>query len=167
MMIKLLFSFKSNSNIFDISKFNKEYEQPLKEIDLLPIFHSLRFNKYFTNLIFKNYKIEKKEVIQGLAELFKYNNNINSLTLSGISTNVKEAFVIIFDSMVSNKECKISKLDLSNSNLEDKGILSLATFLKKTNNQITYLDISNTGCTPKSLNVFLNTLRENPNMSSK
>jgi hypothetical protein len=123
-----------SSRTFDLSKFTAEYEQPLKESDLLPVLHALRYNTYFTALIIKNLKLEKKEVVVAVAELLKHNQYLDSVTLSGVTTGVKDGFTMILDSLSANPLCALSKIHISDStSFDDKTSFALQQWLKKTN----------------------------------
>mmetsp|Transcript_22688 Transcript_22688/g.31592 ORF Transcript_22688/g.31592 Transcript_22688/m.31592 type:complete len:1101 (-) Transcript_22688:27-3329(-) len=159
----------TNSTTFDLSKWTSEFSaDSLKEMDLLPIFHALRYNKFFTHLIIKNFKFEKKEVVQSIAEICRYNTTLSALTLSKITigSSKETGFGIILDCLNVNPGNCISYIDLSHSSIEDKGMLSLSNFLANTSNSLIHLNIENTGCSSKSLAAVLVSLKENPKSAS-
>jgi len=78
-----------NNRMFDLSKFLEQYDpqQSFGSNDLLPITHALRYNRFFTGFTLRNMKLEKKEVIVGLAEFLNCNALLSSLTLSRMTIN--------------------------------------------------------------------------------
>lgn len=55
----------------------------------------------------------------------------------------------------------MTSINLSNTQIEDKGVASLAAFLKKTKNRVVHLDISNTGCTSKGFVMLVGSIQDN------
>jgi Ran GTPase-activating protein (RanGAP) involved in mRNA processing and transport len=150
---------RENLKSLNLSKFGEQYEEPLTQLEMLPIFHALRHNTYFTSLIIKNFKLEKQAFIT-LTELLKVNSTLHSLTFSDIN-GPKELYLSLFDSLVVNSYCSIISLDFSNTQFEEKPLLSLAVFLKKSMKRIIYLDLNNTGITPKAMSAICSALVEN------
>lgn len=150
---------RENLKSLNLTKFAEQYEEPLQQLELLPIFHALRYNTYFTSLIIKNFKLEKQAFLS-LTELLKVNTTLHSLTFSNIN-GPKELYLTLFDSLLFNSYCSIISLDLSNTLFEEKHLLTLAIFLKKSSKRIIYLDFSNIGITSKGMSSICSSLVEN------
>lgn len=140
---------KENLKVFNFSKMVSEFENPLTQADLLPIFHALRYNTYFTSFIIKDMKLEKQTLFR-FGEFLASNTTMTHLTFSNIS-GPKDSLINLLEALANNIDSKIASFDLSNTPLEDKGINALASYFKNTKAQICHLDISSVNCSPKGL----------------
>jgi hypothetical protein len=141
--------------IFDVKRFTKTYSeqvkyhkfefeiyQPLSTADLGPLFWALRFNSYFQTFQIKNTKLDKESFLD-LVETFKYNKDFEEMIVSGVG-GTKEGFVALFEGIANNKGCSVTKLDVSNNNVEDKGLTALANLIQAgVSNPIVSLNLTN------------------------
>ncbi|PRP81158.1 hypothetical protein PROFUN_01992 [Planoprotostelium fungivorum] len=148
----------------DLSKYmSASLEEPLRESDLPPILHTLQYNLYFSSLVMRDCKLEKKEVISGLSEVFRCNRVLEGLTLSHV-TSSKENMLVLMEGL-SNGRSFISHMDLSNTKIEERAALQLAKYLGNTTTRMQYIDLSATECGGRGLTAIFNALSENTRAS--
>lgn len=151
---------KENQGAFNFSKMTSEFETPLTQADLMPIFYSLRYNTFFTSFIIRDMKLEKQTLFR-FAEFLASNSTLTHLTISSIG-GPKDNLANLFEAMANNSDCRITHLDVSNTSIEDKGLTALANYLKRTSVAISHLDISSINCTPKGLVTLFAGFQDNP-----
>lgn len=93
--------------------------------------------------------------------MLKSNNTMTDLTLADITMTVKDGFSSVLEGLCNRESCNITSLNFSNSQVEDKGLNTLATFLKRHDRPLIRLNLSNTGGTSKGYQSIISALVEN------
>lgn len=122
-----------------------QFQQQLSTDDIKVLLEALRFNSFFTILSLKDLKFEKERdaLMASVAETFRYNTSITKLSLRGVGAT-REGIAQLAESLAVNKNVSLISIDLSNNQLEDKGMISFAGYLQHTTNNVTHLNFS--GC---------------------
>ncbi|KAK6185439.1 hypothetical protein SNE40_007675 [Patella caerulea] len=132
--------------------------------DLIPIIGALEHNSWFTKLNTNNVKLTS-ECCNEILKVMRRNAVIEHLGLS--NTGIKVEFVQkLSTAILSNSGTQISKIDLSNNILEDRGIIHLVGSLSNLSKGLTSLDLSKTGLTTKCLNKIAESMSQSSTISS-
>ncbi|XP_050395168.1 F-actin-uncapping protein LRRC16A isoform X3 [Patella vulgata] len=132
--------------------------------DLIPIIGALEHNSWFTKLNTNNVKLTS-ECCNEILKVMRRNAVIEHLGLS--NTGIKVEFVQkLSTAILSNSGTQISKIDLSNNILEDRGIIHLVGSLSNLSKGLTSLDLSKTGLTTKCLNRIAESMSQSSTISS-
>jgi len=128
---------------FDLKRFTKNYsEVALDSLSLGSMFYALRYSVYFERLYVKGWRLDR-DTFMDLVQTMKYNGAFIEIVLQGLGSSAS-SFAALFDGMAGNTDCRVSSIDISNNNIEDKGAASLANFLKTAKHQTRVLNLDNT-----------------------
>ncbi|EGC34413.1 hypothetical protein DICPUDRAFT_15574, partial [Dictyostelium purpureum] len=126
--------------------------------DLKALLLSLSYNTYFQSFI-SNYKLLNEDLIQ-LAEVFKENTSLQQISITNSQCS-KEPFISLLTNIAENKGLFVSSINLSNNQLENKGILTLGSSIQTFSKNLNYLNIENTSCSGKGIEAFFGCLAAN------
>ncbi|KAK3754087.1 hypothetical protein RRG08_024163 [Elysia crispata] len=130
--------------------------------DLVPIIGALEHNAWFKTLDASNVKLSV-EACSELIRVMKRNAVIEEINLS--NTGIRSDFVQKFAlALISNSGTQLSKLDISNNLLEDRGINHLLGSLKHLPCGLSSFDMSRTGVSTKCLNKVGEVLSQSANI---
>eukprot|EP01129_Flabellula_baltica_P011116 TRINITY_DN4798_c0_g1_i1.p1 TRINITY_DN4798_c0_g1~~TRINITY_DN4798_c0_g1_i1.p1 ORF type:complete len:1067 (-),score=204.55 TRINITY_DN4798_c0_g1_i1:38-3238(-) len=133
-----------NTNTIRLTKYYNITDTPLSSSDFLPVFHTLGYSPYFKELIIENIRLDRSG-FKGLAILLGTNSTLKSVTLSNISHgSSRTPFCLIFETLKTNPDFSVTKLDLSKSSISDKAMEVLGDFITENTHCFEYLDLSNT-----------------------
>jgi Ran GTPase-activating protein (RanGAP) involved in mRNA processing and transport len=135
----------SNNRILDLRKFTSKYIEPLTDKDLLPLFHALAYNHYFTKVILKHFKFSEKSW-QGVIEMMAVNDTIQSLVLQDITFTggADKCWFALFEAIAKNTKSPLHSLSLADSPIEDKAMQPLGEWLRKLTRGVIKLNFNNT-----------------------
>ncbi|RUS81388.1 hypothetical protein EGW08_010826 [Elysia chlorotica] len=130
--------------------------------DLVPIIGALEHNAWFKSLNASNVKLSV-EACSELIRVMKRNAVIEEINLSntGIRSDFLQKFAL---ALISNSGTQLSRLDISNNLLEDRGINHLLGALKHLPCGLSSFDMSRTGVSTKCLNKVGEVLAQSPNI---
>lgn len=104
--------------------------------ELLPIISALTFNGYFTKFRVSNVKIVNNshsgsdQILEQIINLVKKSTTLEEIYFD--NTGIRADFVNkLFQAMLSNNQRSIQIIDLSNNQLEDKGLKNMTSFVAK------------------------------------
>ncbi|XP_064611980.1 F-actin-uncapping protein LRRC16A-like isoform X2 [Liolophura sinensis] len=130
--------------------------------DLVPVISALEHNSWFTKLNINNVKLVP-EAHGEILKVMKKNAVLSELHMT--NTGIKVDFVQkLSTALLSNGGSQLTKLDLSNNLLEDRGLLHLTGALVKLSKGLTYLNLAKTGLTGKGIGKLAEALTSNKSM---
>jgi len=145
-----------------ISEFNfKHFELPDEDDQYRALMAALRYNSYFTSLVCKDIKTLTKDSMTAIMNLFKYNVAITDIIFANSNFN-RDSYVLLADALTFNKRnCNLKYLDLSNTLVEDKGIVFLVSYIERVNNvKLEHLNLSGCAIGPKGLTALFQAFRK-------
>jgi len=149
----------------NITTFNlKEFEHPLTPSDFKCLLSALKFNSYFKEFHLRGVKLDKEQ-FAAIVDCMKVNKAIESLTLVNV-TAPRDQFAELANALTINKMNKITSVDLSHSQLEDKGLIALSSWIASLGHGLQSINIENCGARKQGLQAFGNALKKNIYMAS-
>eukprot|EP01129_Flabellula_baltica_P009977 TRINITY_DN4161_c0_g1_i1.p1 TRINITY_DN4161_c0_g1~~TRINITY_DN4161_c0_g1_i1.p1 ORF type:complete len:1000 (+),score=204.15 TRINITY_DN4161_c0_g1_i1:24-3002(+) len=157
--VELVYDLKNviGKNNFKTLNFVELIENPkYPNSEFLALMSALRFNSWFTELIFENIELGN-EGLAYISEMLKTNTTIKKLNLKNTGIT-KRGISLLCDSIASNNSCKINDLDLSSNNLEDKGLKALSEVIPTSLRHLKHLNLGNTHGKSPGCNKLLKSL---------
>ncbi|EAL61172.1 leucine-rich repeat-containing protein [Dictyostelium discoideum AX4] len=150
----------------NIRSFNiGEIELPTSAGDTIRcLLGALKYNNYFKSFNFNNYTFNKEQ-FGYLAEVLKCNSTVEDLSLNNVGLK-HDTMPIIATALSSNKNLALTAIDISNNQIEDKGMTAFSSYVASSLRGIASLDVSNTNCNKAGISVLTNALKKNIKMSS-
>jgi len=127
--------------------------------DLIPIVAALEYNPWFTKIVARGNKL-LPETSDQLLQVMKKTNAIEELVLDGVGLKGDFAQQLSI-ALTSNGNCPLKGLDISNNQIEDRGLNHLSGPLSKVSHGLVHLNLSRTGITVKGINSLAQTLSFN------
>ncbi|KAN0022706.1 hypothetical protein ACTFIU_005441 [Dictyostelium citrinum] len=151
--------------VFNLKVFTKHTRELPTNQELIPLIHSLRYDWFFEEFIIKEYKLDSRELLNEIGSMLSSNSTINKLILSNLSLP-KEFMMTLFDTIQSQKSLKLTLLNISNNQLDDKSLNSFFSYLQYGNtNGLVTLDCQSIGMKESHIKPFIDSLRRG-NLSS-
>ncbi|KAM9966150.1 hypothetical protein ACTFIR_006342 [Dictyostelium discoideum] len=151
--------------VFNLKVFTKHTRDLPTNQELVPLIHSLRYDWFFEEFIIKEYKLDNKDLLNEIGSMLSSNSTINKLILSNLSLP-KEFMMTLFDTIQSQKSLKLTLLDISNNQLDDKSLNSFFSYLQYGNtNGLVHLNCQSIGIKESHIKPFIDSLRRG-NLSS-
>ncbi|KAF2075566.1 hypothetical protein CYY_003152 [Polysphondylium violaceum] len=126
-------------------------------INLVPVLAALRHNTFFDTFICHNKT--RKELPALLADVFHHNTTIVRVDLQGIDAD--DGWVQLGDALKDNQSNNLCFLNISDNNVQDKGMNSIATAIRNLSRPFGEFIARNVGMEPKGASVFFRTLQAN------
>ncbi|RDD43208.1 F-actin-uncapping protein LRRC16A [Trichoplax sp. H2] len=138
------------------------------------IIAALEHNKWFNKLYISKAKLNG-DAFDAIVKVFKTSSVITECQIVGvhpagvIQSAIQTAVNFSFkdfganfgQALATNKHLALTKLDLSGNNLEDKGIISIASALAASNINLQTLNLSKTGMTSKGASAIGSAIKSN------
>ncbi|KAN0050285.1 hypothetical protein ACTA71_003402 [Dictyostelium dimigraforme] len=149
----------------NIRSFNiGEIELPTSAGDTIRcLLGALKYNNYFKSFNFNNYTFNKEQ-FGYLAEVLKCNSTVEDLSLNNVGLK-PDTMPIIATALSSNKNLALTAIDISNNQIEDKGMVAFSSYIASSLRGIASLDVSNT-TNKAGISALTNALKKNIKMSS-
>ncbi|EGC33420.1 hypothetical protein DICPUDRAFT_98559 [Dictyostelium purpureum] len=149
----------------NIKSFNfGEIEQPISIGDIKCLLTALKYNGYFKGLNFNNHPFAKDQ-FQILADVLKVNSTVEDLSMNNVGLR-SDTLPIIANSLSANKNLALTSIDISNNQVEDKGLGAFAQYIAGSLRGIASLDLSNTSTGKLGINQVTSALKKNIKMPS-
>ncbi|KAK5582324.1 hypothetical protein RB653_003907 [Dictyostelium firmibasis] len=149
----------------NIKSFNiGEIELPHSVGDIKCLLTALKYNNYFKTFNFNNHTFNKEQ-FTNLAEVLKCNSTVEDLSLNNVGLK-SDTMPIIATALSSNKNLALTAIDISNNQIEDKGMLSFSSYIASSLRGIASLDVSNTSTGKTGISTLTNSLKKNIKMTS-
>ncbi|KAF2075331.1 hypothetical protein CYY_003360 [Polysphondylium violaceum] len=145
---------------FDYGFFYKK--DRLLGTDARPIMAALAINPYFTSFSIRGMKLSN-ECLLSIISLLSQNSYFEKLVLNGLGMDRSMAEKLI-ESLSANKALPLRELDLGNNPIEDKGMTSIADWLKSTNHHISSLILNNCSAGRSAMSLLCESLFSNENI---
>jgi len=126
-------------------------------INLVPVLAALRHNTFFDTFICHNKT--RKEIPALLADVFHHNTTLVKVDLQGIEAD--DGWVQLGDALKDNQSNNLCYLNISDNNVQDKGMNSIGTAIRNLSRPFTELIARNVGMEAKGASVFFRTLQAN------
>ncbi|PRP75063.1 hypothetical protein PROFUN_03899 [Planoprotostelium fungivorum] len=126
---------------FDLKRFTKNYcEVPVDTLSLGSMFYAMRYSTYFDRINIKGWKLDRDSFLD-FVQMMRFNGSLEEITLHAVG-GTSSLFGNLFEAMASNPDCKVSSIEVTNNNVDDKGAIGLASYIKvaKSHLRMLYLD---------------------------
>ncbi|ESO83066.1 hypothetical protein LOTGIDRAFT_223005, partial [Lottia gigantea] len=136
----------------------------LNSKDLVPIIAALEHNSWFTKFNANNVKLSA-ECCNEILKVMRRNAVIENLSLSNTAIT-KDYVQKLSTAILSNSGTQLSKLDLSNNLLDDRGLHHLVGTLSNLSKGLTSLNLSKTNISTKGINKIAEIMSQSSTISS-
>jgi len=145
---------------FDYGFFYKK--DRLLGTDARPIMAALAINPYFTSFSIRGMKLSS-ECLLSIISLLSQNCYFEKLILNGLGIDRSMTEKLV-EALTTNKALPLRELDLGNNPIEDKGMTSIADWLKNTNHHISSLILNNCSAGRSAMSTLCESLYSNENI---
>ncbi|XP_064194696.1 F-actin-uncapping protein LRRC16A-like isoform X2 [Anguilla rostrata] len=148
----------------DTRELNLQDFSHLENRDLVAIIAVLEYNQWFTKLSTKDYKLSA-DVSDQILRVVSRSSRLEELVLdnAGLKTDFAQKLA---NALAHNPASGLHTINLSNNQLEDRGIASLSVQFAKLRIGVKHLNFSKTSLSPKGVNSLCQSLSANQSIAS-
>ncbi|XP_061123182.1 F-actin-uncapping protein LRRC16A-like [Syngnathus typhle] len=132
--------------------------------DLVAIVGTLEYNKWFTKLVAKDFKLSA-EVCEQILHVISRSSCLEELVLDNVGLRSDFAHKLSL-ALAHNPASTLHTLNLSNNSLDDKGMCALGAQLGKLAMGLKRVNLSKTSLSPKGVNLLCQALCRNPSVAA-
>ncbi|XP_049607675.1 F-actin-uncapping protein LRRC16A isoform X2 [Syngnathus scovelli] len=132
--------------------------------DLVAIVGTLEYNKWFTKLVAKDFKLSA-DVCEQILHVISQSSCLEELVLDNVGLRSDFAHKLSL-ALAHNPASTLHTLNLSNNSLDDKGMCALGAQLGKLAMGLKRVNLSKTSLSPKGVNLLCQALCRNPSVAA-